>query len=119
MTLINKYIIWLLRIPLAITFLVHGFPKLGGNLGMGFIGYLVGPFEFFGALFIIVGPLYKDVISRLGSLMIAIIMFGAIFIVHLPQKFAWKMDGVAGTGVEWQVLLLCVSLFLLVKGNES
>ena len=116
MTLINKYIIWLLRIPLAITFLVHGFPKLGGNLGMGFIGYLVGPFEFFGALFIIVGPLYKDVISRLGSLMIAIIMFGAIFIVHLPQKFVWNQgDG----GVEWQVMLLCVSLFLLIKGNES
>ena len=116
MTLMNKYIIWVLRIPLAITFLVHGFPKLGGNLGMGFIGYLVGPFEFFGALFIILGPLYKDVMSRLGSLMIAIIMFGAIFIVHLPQKLAWNQgDG----GVEWQVMLLGVSLFLLVKGNES
>jgi uncharacterized membrane protein YphA (DoxX/SURF4 family) len=116
MTLINKYIIWALRIPLAITFLVHGCPKLGGDMGMGFIGYLVGPFEFLGALFILIGPFYKDIMTRLGALMIAIIMLGAIFVVHLPQKLAWNQgDG----GVEWQVLLLCVSLFLLVKGNES
>ena len=116
MSSINNYIIWFLRIPLAITFLVHGYPKLGGNIGMGFIGYLVGPFEFFGALFILIGPFYKNIISRAGALMIAVIMFGAIFIVHLPQKLVWNQgDG----GVEWQVLLLCVSLFLLVKGNEA
>jgi uncharacterized membrane protein YphA (DoxX/SURF4 family) len=121
MILINKYIVWILRIPLAITFLVHGYPKIldcSGLISMGmpsFLAYLIGPFEFIGALFIILGPLYKDAISRLGSLMIAIIMFGAIFIVHLPQKFVWNQgDG----GVEWQVMLLCVSLFLLVKGNE-
>ena len=116
MTLVNKYINWLLRIPLSITFLVHGLPKLGGDLGMGFIGYLVGPFEFFGAIFVLLGPCLSELMGRLGALMIAIIMFGAIFVVHLPQKLAWNQgDG----GVEWQVLLLCVSLFLFVKGNES
>ena len=78
MILINKYIVWILRIPLAITFLVHGYPKIldcSGLISMGmpsFLAYLIGPFEFIGALFIILGPLYKDAISRLGSLMIAI-----------------------------------------------
>ena len=115
MKILNDNLHWLLRIPIAITFLVHGYPKLGENLGMGFIGYLVGPFEFFGALLLIVGSFYKDLFTRLGALMIAVIMFGAIFIVHLPDKLAWKQgDG----GVEWQVLLFCVSLYLFVKGNE-
>jgi|TARA_B110000263_G_scaffold241161_1_gene245114 uncharacterized membrane protein YphA (DoxX/SURF4 family) len=113
MTLINKYIIWLLRIPVALTFLVHGYPKLGASpADLGYVGYLVGPFEFFGAIFLLVGPFVNDIISRIGSSMVAFIMVGAIY-MHL---FKWN-DTIGS--VEWQILLLCVSLFLLVKGNES
>ena len=44
---------WFLRIPLIGTFLYHGYPKLGVEVAnLGFIGYLVGPFEFFGAIFL-------------------------------------------------------------------
>ena len=49
---LSKYIHWVLRLVLAATFIMHGYPKLGYNLGMGFIGYLVGPFEVFGAIFL-------------------------------------------------------------------
>ena len=118
MKILNDNIHWLLRITLAATFIAHGFPKLGSNLGMGFIGYFVGPFEFFGAILILLGPFVKEFLTRLGALMIAVIMLGAIFVIHLPQKLAWKMDGSEGTGVEWQVLLLCVSLYFLVKGDS-
>ena len=41
---VSKNIHWLLRLTIAGTFFVHGYPKLGGNLDMGLIGYLVGPF---------------------------------------------------------------------------
>ena len=113
MTLINKYVIWLLRIPVALTFLVHGYPKLGvSTANLGYVGYLVGPFEFFGAIFLLVGPFSSDIISRIGSSMVAFIMVGAIY-MHL---FKWN-DTIGS--VEWQILLLCVSFFLLVKGNES
>ena len=115
MKILNDNIHWLLRISLAGTFIAHGFPKLGGNLGMGFIGYFVGPFEFFGAILILIGPFTKEILTRIGALMIAVIMFGAIFIVHLPQTLAWKQGN---DGIEWQVLLLCVSLYLLVKGDS-
>ena len=113
MTLINKYVLWFLRIPVALTFLVHGYPKLGVEAAnLGYVGYLVGPFEFLGAIFILIGPCVSEKISRVGSAMVAFIMVGAIY-MHL---FKWN-DTIGS--VEWQFLLLCVSLFLLVKGNES
>jgi uncharacterized membrane protein YphA (DoxX/SURF4 family) len=108
---ISKNIHWLLRLTIAGTFFVHGYPKLGGNLDMGFIGYLVGPFEFLGALFVLIGPFTKDILTRVGGAMFAIIMAGAIYL-HL---FKW---GDALGDVEWQMLLLAVSLFFLFKGDE-
>ena len=102
---------WLLRLPLVGTFIAHGYTKLGSNIDMGFIGYLVGPFEFFGALLVLAGSFTNSFITRIGSAMIAIVMIGAIYL-HL---FKWG-DGLGD--VEWQVLLLCVSLYLLVKGDN-
>ena len=78
---------------------------------MGVIGYLIGPFEFLGALFILMGPFTKDLLTRVGGGMLAIIMIGAIYL-HL---FKWG-DGLAD--VEWQILLLSVSLIFVFKGYE-
>ena len=111
--LLSLNIQWIIRIPLAITFLVHGYPKLGVSVAnLGYIGYLVGPFEFFGALLLLTGPFIKsNMVSRIGALMISVIMIGAIY-MHLIK---WN-DTIAD--VEWQVLLLCVSLLFLVRGNK-
>ncbi len=107
--LINDNISWLLRLPLIGTFLYHGYPKLGSEVAnLGFIGYLVGPFEFFGALFLLCGPFVHDQIHRIGALMIAVVMAGAIY-MHL---FKWN-DTLKD--VEWQILLFAVSLFLALK----
>ena len=108
---LSKNIHWLLRLTLAGTFFAHGYPKLGGNLDMGVIGYLVGPFECLGALCILLGPFTKDLLTRIGGGMLAIIMVGAIYL-HL---FKWG-DGLAD--VEWQILLLSVSLIFIFKGDE-
>ncbi len=102
---------WLLRLPLIGTFIAHGYPILGSNIDMGFIGYLVGPFEFFGALLVLIGAFTTSLITRIGSAMISIIMIGAIYL-HL---FKWG-DGIGG--VEWQILLFCVSIFIFIKGND-
>ncbi len=109
---ISKNIHWLLRIVLAITFLNHGYPKLGTEVGeLGMLGYLIGPFEFLGALFIFIGPFAKDILTRIGGGMLAIIMIGAIYL-HL---FKW---GDTLADVEWQLLLLAVSLFFMFKGDD-
>ena len=118
---IGKNIHWLLRIVLAITFVLHGYPKLGYNLGMGFIGYLVGPFELFGRIFLLIGPFVKSNITRIGGLMIAVIMLGAIFKFHLYQ--GWMMHATKESipytrGFEWQALILAVSLLFFFKGDN-
>ena len=60
MNILNKYTHWFLRIPLILTFILHGYPKLGTSVAnLGFIGYLVGPFEFFGAILIALGKMFK------------------------------------------------------------
>jgi len=112
---------WLLRLVLAATFVLHGYTKFGYDMGMGVIGYFVGPFEVFGGIFLIVGPLSKDIITRLGGLMIAIIMSGAIFKYHFHQGY--KMHSTVENvphimGYEWQAILLVVALLFVVKGND-
>ena len=119
---LSKYIHWVLRLVLAATFIMHGYPKLGYNLGMNFIGYLVGPFEIFGAIFLLLGAFSKDIITRLGGLMIAIIMLGAIFTIHFQD--GWMMHATADSvpytrGFEWQSLILAVSLMFVFKVNKA
>jgi|TARA_B100001540_G_C15757228_1_gene619926 uncharacterized membrane protein YphA (DoxX/SURF4 family) len=113
MNILYKYTHWFLRVPLILTFILHGYPKLGTSVAnLGFIGYLVGPFEFFGAILIALGPFFnKEILTKVGSGMIAIIMVGAIY-MHLVK---WK-DGFMD--VEWQILLLCVSVYLLIKSDN-
>ena len=106
---INNNLEWLLRLPLIGTFIYHGYPKLGSEVAnLGYVGYLVGPFELLGAIFLLIGPFVGEQFQRIGALMIAIIMFGAIY-MHL---FKWN-DTLKD--VEWQILLLGVSLFIALK----
>ena len=112
MDFLSKNIHWLLRIVLAVTFFNHGYPKLGQEVAnLGYLGYLIGPFEFFGALFIIIGP-FVPRLTRIGSSMIAIIMIGAIY-MHL---FTWGDK--TFFQLEWQILLLSLSIFFIIKGDD-
>ena len=114
MKILNKNIHWILRVPLAMTFIIHGWPKMGKNVLNGdiwYLGYLIGPFELFGAIFIILGAFLNSWVTKIGSSFIAIIMIGAIYL-HL---FKWNDQLV---DVEWQLLLLCVSIYFIVKGND-
>ena len=106
---INNNLEWLLRLPLIGTFIYHGYPKLGSEVAnLGYVGYLVGPFELLGAIFLLIGPFIGKQLQRIGALMIAVIMVGAIY-MHI---FQWS-DTIKD--VEWQILLLGVSLFIALK----
>ena len=112
MNFIVENIHWLIRISLASTFIYHGYPKLGVSVAnLGYIGYLVGPFELFGALFLISGGFLHENLTRVGSLLIAIIMIGAIY-MHL---FKWN-DHLSS--VEWQFLILANCIFFIIRGNK-
>ena len=110
-----KNIHWFIRIVIATTFIYHGYPKVldpSGLINMGlptFLAYLVGPFELFGAIFLILGGFFSSNLTRIGAVLISIIMLGAIFIVHFNDGWA---------GIEWQLLILSNCLFFIIKGND-
>mgnify|MGYP001384341292 FL=1 len=112
MDLISKNIHWILRISLASTFIIHGYPKLGSSVAnLGFIGYLVGPFELIGAVLLILGPFTNEILTKVGSAMIGVIMIGAIY-MHL---IVWNDSF---NDVEWQGLIIAVCLLFIFKGDE-
>lgn len=117
------------RVFLGVVILPHGLQKLLGMFGgYGFsatveyfastgipslIGALIILGESFGALFLILG-----LISRISAAGIAIIMLGAILMVHGQYGFFMNWFGAqAGEGFEYHLLALGLSLVVLVKGG--
>lgn len=117
---IAPYAHWGLRLSLAATFIVHGlgkFPPDGFAQGMGMpivIGWLVALGEVGAGAALIVGALLpRDILTRVGGLLVIIIMIGAIGLVHLKNGF-----NVINGGFEFQLLMLVTGLYFLVKGND-
>ena len=114
----SSYSHYLPRVVLAITFLVHGYPKLTNpslmvEMGMPLIMvYFIGLFEVGGAGLLLYG-IKEDWATRIGSILLAVIMIGAIFMVHLPN--GWNN---MNNGFEWQALILAVCLLYATKGNS-
>lgn len=117
------------RVFLGVVILPHGLQKLLGMFGgYGFsatveyftstgipslIGALIVLGESFGALFLILG-----LISRISAAGVAIIMLGAILMVHGQYGFFMNWFGAqAGEGFEYHILALGLSLVVLVKGG--
>ena len=111
---------WGLRLSLAGTFLYHGFgkfPVAGFSEAMEMpilVAWLVTLGEIAAGACLIAGALTKDVVTRLGALLVIVIMIGAIALVH--AKNGWS---VSNGGMEFQVLMLVMGLYLLAKGNKA
>jgi putative oxidoreductase len=109
----------LLRIASALAFLYHGssilFGAFGGPGPRQFaaahgmpvtVGHLVGLAQFAGALAVLTG-----VLTRLGAACIALVMLGAIFLVHLPHGF-----DVSNGGMEYALTQLLLAIAFLLAG---
>ena len=129
--LTGKHAHWLLRATLASVFVYHGLLKFSRldamteMLGLPLsIVALVALAELAGGAFIVVGGLRRDnrladLVTRAGGLMIVPVMIGAIGLVHWGQwNFAPSATHPMG-GMQFQVALLLLSLFFVVKGNRA
>ena len=109
------YVHWGVRASLAATFIYHGiakFPPDGFVQHTGLpmiVGWLVALGEVGAGVFLLIGPFTKDLITRLGGLLVVVIMIGAIVMVHLKE--GWS-------GMEFQVLMLVTGLYFAAKGNN-
>ncbi len=112
---------WLIRLPVAATFLYHGVLKLadlsGGAEALGFplaIWTLVALGETFGGLGLLGGGVLAgrlgDLLTRAAGASIAIVMIGALYLVHVPGPW---------TGMEFQLLLLASGVFFALRGNAA
>ncbi len=117
------------RVFLGVVILPHGLQKLLGLFGgygfsstveyfsstgiPGLIGVLIVLGESFGALFLIAGLL-----SRISAAGIALIMLGAIVMVHSQFGFFMNWFGAqSGEGFEYHLLALGLALVVIVKGG--
>jgi len=73
------------------------------------MGYLIGMAQFAGGLAVLSGVLF-----RLGAACIAVVMLGAIFLVHLPNGF-----DIGKGGAEYALTQLLLAVVFLLAGPGS
>ncbi len=109
---------WGLRLSLAATFLFHGatkFPIEGPMMGMPVaVVWLLALGEVAAGVFLIAGAFGKEMLTRLGGLIVVVVMVGAIARVHAKNGF-----NVMNGGMEFQLLMLVSGLYLAAKGNDA
>ncbi len=121
---------WLVRLSLAGTFLFHGLRKFPMAQGMAdmmgmpvIMVYLLAMMEVVGGLLILWGGAGPDWATRVAGILFAIVMLGAITMVHWQNGWDFMAGWGDGTnnagGMEFQTLILAVSLFFMVKGNGA
>lgn len=117
---------WLLRVALASVFLYHGldkFPQLdmmAQAMGMPtFMIALVALAETLGGIGILVGGFTNDWVTRLSALALVPVMLGAIFMVHWGRWAFTATESHPMGGMEFQVVLLLIALFFLIRGNGT
>lgn len=100
-------------------FIYHGAGILFGSFGgpgpvtfasgmhaPAIVGYLVGLAQFGGGVAVLTG-----ILTRVGAACVAIVMIGAILMVHLPHGY-----NIAKGGMEYALTQLFLALALLVAG---
>ncbi len=116
---------WLLRVALASVFLYHGvgkFPMLNQMAQMmgapAAMIALLATVETVGALLVLLGGFSKDWMTRIGALLLVPVMLGAITMMHWGQWSFLPSETHPMGGVEFQVTLLLIQLYLVIKGNN-
>ena len=114
------YVHWGLRLALAGTFIYHGlakFPPDGFAQAMGFplvLGWGVAVAEVAAGVLLIIGGVTRDELTRIGGLIVIVVMLGAIGLVHWEN--GWDVQN---GSMEFQVLMLTTGLYFLARGNRS
>ncbi len=109
---------WGLRLSLAATFIYHGAAKIpveGPMLGMPVaMVWVLAIAEIAAGIFLIAGAFGREMLTRLGGLIVIVVMVGAIALVHAKNGF-----NVMNGGMEFQILMLVTGLYLAAKGNDA
>ena len=115
---LSPHVHWGLRLSLAATFLFHGASKMpveGPMMGMPVaVIWILALGEVAAGVMLIAGAFGKEILTRLGGLIVVVVMVGAIAMVHAKNGF-----NVMNGGMEFQLLMLVTGLYLAAKGNDA
>ncbi len=118
LTSLSPHVHWGLRSSLAATFLYHGatkFPIEGPMMGMPTaMVWMLAIAELAAGVMLIAGAFGKEILTRIGALIVIVVMVGAIGMVHAKNGF-----NVMNGGMEFQILMLMSGLYLAAKGNDA
>ncbi len=70
--------------------------------------------ELAAGVMLIAGAFGKEILTRVGALIVIVVMIGAIALVHAKNGF-----NVMNGGMEFQILMLVTGLYLAAKGNDA
>jgi putative oxidoreductase len=118
---------WLLRIGFSSVFLFHGIGKFAAPAQLAemmqlplLVVLLVALAEVGGGLAVLVGgALRMDWLTRLGGLVTVPVMIGAIAMVHWGQWSFVASESHRMGGMEFQVVLLLMGLYFLIRGDSE
>ncbi len=118
---------WLLRGSFAAVFAYHGFAHLtqGPEMQAKMLGVPLGMLlltalaEVGGAFLVLAGGFGSHLATRLGGVLLAPVMLGAIAKFHWPQWSFVASDAHPMGGMEFQLTLLAIALFFVVSGNGA
>ena len=115
---LSPHVHWGLRLSLAATFLYHGATKMpveGPMMGMpAAMVWMLAIAEVAAGVCLLAGAFGKEILTRVGGLIVIVVMIGAIAMVHAKNGFS-VMNG----GMEFQLLMLVSGLYLAAKGNDA
>ncbi|NHZ71815.1 MAG: DoxX family membrane protein [Aquificales bacterium] len=121
---VGQYAHWVLRIAIAGVFVYHGLTKFadlsGGAAMMGMPVALwasVAAMETLGGILILVGGFTKDIVTRIGGLLIIPPMLGAIAMVHWGQWSFVPSEAYPMGGMEFQSVMLLLGVYFALRGN--
>ncbi len=107
-------------------FLYHGltkFPALGGMAEMmglpAIVLLLVALAEVGAGLLIIAGGFLSGLVTRIGAALAIPVMLGAIALAHWGQWAFSPSETHPTGGMEFQVTLLLIAVYFLIRGNEE
>jgi len=117
---------WLLRIALGSVFVIHG---IGNFMNLtGFAEALHVPHalalilvlaEIGGGILVLTGGFMEDWMTRVGALMLIPVLLIVMFMVYgTDMSFTVSKVHVMG-GMEYVLVLILVSLYVLLKGNKT
>ncbi len=132
MTILDQlapYAHWVMRLTIPSVFIYHGvlkFMNLEGFSQMlqlsSFVLVLVALAEVVGGALILLGGFSRDqksdLMTRVGALMCIPVLIGAITRVHWGSWNFVPSESFPMGGMEFQVTLLLICVYLLLKGNN-